>query len=114
MATATLFNYMDLLRQGGFTEEQSKAQARALEAVLTDVKQDVKQDVTQEINLHDTATKGDVHALKGDVLAIKDDIHRIELAIEKVRYDGLKFTIWTGVAVIASVFGMLAKGFHWF
>lgn len=91
---------MDLLRQGGFTEQQSKAQARALESVLAEVKQDIK----QEINLNDLATKG--------------DIHRIELAIEKVRYDALKFTVWTGVGVIGSlsglIIGLLGKGFHWF
>lgn len=100
MTTATLFNYMDLLRQGGFTEQQSKAQARALEAILVEVKQEIK----QEVNLNDLATKGDVH--------------RIELSIEKVRYDALKFTIWTGVGVIASLGGLmislLGKGFHWF
>lgn len=96
MTTATLFNYMDLLRQGGFTEQQSKAQARALEAILAEVKQEIK----QEINLSDLATKGDTH--------------RIELAIEKVRYDALKFTIWTGVSVVVVLTGMLAKGFHWF
>ena len=100
MTTATLFNYMDLLRQGGFTEQQSKAQARALEAILVEVKQEIK----QEVNFNDLATKGDVH--------------RIELSIEKVRYDALKFTIWTGVGVIASLGGLmislLGKGFHWF
>lgn len=96
MTAATLFDYMDLLREGGFTEQQSKAQARALEAILAEVKQDIK----QEINLNDLATKGDTH--------------RIELAIEKVRDDALKFTIWTGVSVVVILTGMLAKGFHWF
>lgn len=34
--------------------------------------------------------------------------------IEKIRYETLKFTVWTGVAVIMATAGMLAKGFHWF
>ena len=37
----------------------------------------------------------------------------LELSIEKLRYEMLKFTIWTGVAVIMAMAGMFAKGFHW-
>ncbi len=52
----------------------------------------------------------------------------LELAIEEVRkeivvlrYDTLKFIVWTGIAVVialggmmASLAAMIAKGFHWF
>ena len=106
MATMALFNYMDSLRRAGFTEQQSEGQARALEEVLSSLRQEVKQEFKQEINYNDLSTKGDVRL-------VKDDIARLELAIEKVRYDALKFTVWTGVIVIFTLGGMLAKGFHW-
>lgn len=52
--------------------------------------------------------------MRTEDFATQKDIHRIELAIEKVRYDALKFTIWTGVSVVVVLSGMLAKGFHSF
>ena len=103
MATIALFNYMDSLRRSGFTEQQSEGQARALEEVLSNLRQEVKQEFKQEINHNDLATKGDIALIKKD----------LEIAIEKVRYDALKFTVWTGVVVIFTLGGMLAKGFHW-
>ena len=46
-------------------------------------------------------------------LAIRQTRSDLELAIEKNRYESLKFTVWTGVAVVVALSGMLAKGFHW-
>ncbi len=43
-----------------------------------------------------------------DELTTKKDL---ELAIEN---ETLKFTVWTGVAVVMATAGMLEKGFHWF
>lgn len=104
MSTATIFNYMDLLRQGGVKEHESETYARALGTILADVKQEIKQEVRQEIK----------EKISPNDLATKGDVHRLEIAIEKVRYDALKFTIWTGVSVVVVLSGMLAKGFHWF
>lgn len=44
-------------------------------------------------------------------LTTKQDI---ELAIAHLKHDTLRFVVWTGVAVIVALGGMLAKGFHWF
>ena len=44
-------------------------------------------------------------------LATKQDI---ELAIAHLKHDTLRFVVWTGVAVIVALGGMLAKGFQWF
>lgn len=110
MATIALFNYMDSLRRAGFTEQQSEGQARALEEVLSNLRQEVKQEFKQEINHNDLSTKGDVLRVENNMNIIKKDL---EIAIEKVRYDALKFTVWTGVVVIFTLGGMLAKGFHW-
>lgn len=54
------------------------------------------------------ATKHDLDVAKRELeLSFKRDI-------EALRYQTLKFIVWTGISVVAAVFGMLAKGFHWF
>jgi uncharacterized protein YgbK (DUF1537 family) len=46
-------------------------------------------------------------------LATKTDIKQLEVKIEQYRYDSLKFIIWTGIGVVITLGGMIAKGFHW-
>lgn len=43
-------------------------------------------------------------------VAIKD----VDGKIERYRYDTLKFIVWTGIGVVITLGGLLAKGFHWF
>lgn len=99
MATISMVDYIYELKQAGFTDKQSEVQARKLEQILADVRQEIKHDIQQE--------------LQPEGLATKMDIKNVELAIEKARYDALKFTIWTGAAVVVVLGGMLLKGFHW-
>lgn len=87
----SIVNYMHELKQAGFTDKQSEVQARQLEQVVTEVKNEL-------------ATKKDLELTKRD----------LELAIEKLRYETLKFIVWTSVGVVVTLGGMLAKGFHWF
>ena len=116
MVAISAVDYMHALRLVGFTNEQSEVQARELERVvvaITKEREELKHDLKKELELEGLATKKDVEAVKQEIekLASKKDL---ELAIEKVRYDALKFTVWTGVSVIVVLGGMLAKGFHWF
>ncbi len=91
----SIVNYMHDLKEAGFTDRQSEVQARQLERVVTEIQ-------------NEAATKKDLEMTKKD----------LELAIEKLRYETLRFVVWTGigcsVTIIASMTGMLAKGFHWF
>ncbi|MES2205139.1 MAG: hypothetical protein V4496_07985 [Pseudomonadota bacterium] len=80
----SIVNYMHELKEAGFTDKQSEVQARHMEQVVTEVKNEL-------------ATKKD-----------------LELAIEKLRYETLRFVAWASVSVIVTLGGMLAKGFHWF
>ena len=93
----SIINYMHDLKEAGFTDKQSEVQARQLKRVVTEIQ-------------NEAATKKDLTDL-----ATKKDL---ELAIEKLRYETVRFVVWTGVGcsvtVIASMAGMLAKGFHWF
>jgi len=93
----SIVEYMHDLKEAGFTDRQSEVQARKLELVISEVKSELKKDLKEELHLDDLTTKKD-----------------LELAIEKIRYETLKFTVWTGVGVVTAIAGMLAKGFHWF
>jgi hypothetical protein len=97
MASVSIVEYIHDLKEAGFTDKQSEVQARKLELVIAEVKSELKQDIKQELHIDELVTKKD-----------------LELAIEKIRYETLKFTVWTGVAVVMATSGMLAKGFHWF
>lgn len=97
MSSISIVEYMHDLKEAGFTDKQSEVQARKLELVISDVKSELKKDLKEELHLDELTTKKD-----------------LELAIEKIRYETLKFTVWTGVAVVMATAGMLAKGFHWF
>ena len=69
----------------------------------------------QDLEMLRLATQKDLEVLR---LATKKDIELtkkdLEFAIEKLRYESLRFVVWTGVGVIAALGSMLAKGFHWF
>lgn len=109
MVAISAVDYMHALRLVGVTNEQSEVHARELERVMVALSKEreaLKHDLKKELELDELATKRDLEAL-----ASKKDL---ELAIERIRYDALKFTIWTGVSGVIVLGGMLAKGFHWF
>jgi hypothetical protein len=89
---SSIVDYIHELKEAGFTDKQAEVQAKRLEQVVAEVKSELK----QELQVNELVTKKDLN-----------------LAIEKIRYETLKFTAWTGVAVVVTVGGMLAKGFHW-
>lgn len=75
------------------------------------------------------ATKKDIRALEKDIDGIKERLDTFatkeDLAafstkfatkedLKDLRYDTLKFVVWTGATVFSLLSGMLAKGFHWF
>lgn len=97
MPSISIVDYIHDLKEAGFTDQQSEVQARKLELVISEVKSELKKDIKDELHFDELTTKKD-----------------LELAIEKIRYETLKFTVWTGVAVVMATAGMLAKGFHWF
>ena len=89
---SSIVDYIHELKEAGFTDKQAEVQAKRLEQGVAEVKSELK----QELQVNELVTKKDLN-----------------LAIEKIRYETLKFTAWTGVAVVVTVGGMLAKGFHW-
>ena len=104
MALISIVEYMHDLKEAGFTDKHSEVQARRLELVMANVKSELK----QEFSVDDRVRKQDLDFASE---VIRKDLG---LSIEKLRYEMLKFTIWTGVAVVVAIAGMLAKGFHWF
>lgn len=108
MPLLSIVEYMHDLKEAGFTDKQSEVQARRLELVVANVQAELKQDIKQELQIDDLVHKKDLD------LAVERIRADLQLELGKIRYETLKFTIWTGVAVVASMAGMLAKGFHWF
>lgn len=99
MATASIVDYIHELKQAGFTDRQSEVQAKKIEQVVTEIKNEL-------------ATKADLDVAKRELeLSFKRDI-------ETLRYQTLKFIVWTGFGVVITLVStlgtMLAKGFHWF
>ena len=99
----SIVNYMHELKRAGVPDQQSEVHARQLEQVVTEIQNEaaIKKDL-------------DVLATKRDLELTKKDL---ELEIEKLRYETLRFVVWTGVGVVVTLGGtlgsMLAKGFHW-
>lgn len=82
------------LRQAKFTEEQADTVAEIFERQAQAIREQ----------------KNDIEKLRSKDLATKKDL---QVEIATLRYDTLKFVVWTGVAVVVALGGMLAKGFHW-
>lgn len=99
-------------------------QIKQIELAIETAVRYVKNDVHEDINNKQLATKGDVNALKndiqelrnelkGDIKDVRGEIKDVRGEIKDLRYDTLKFIVWTGVAVILTLGGILAHGFHW-
>jgi len=101
-------DYIQDLRQADFTERQAEAVVKIIER---------QSQVIQEQNNEIDKQKNQIDSLKSKELATKGDIRESELRLQKeienVRYDALKFIVWTGVGVVAILSGMMARGFHW-
>lgn len=82
-------------------------------------KDDLKNFATKD-DLKNFPTKDDLKnfATKDDLknFPTKDDLKRFATKddLKDLRYDTLKFVVWTWSSAVALLGGMLARGFHWF
>ncbi len=94
-------------------------QVRQMEAALETVAR------RAELDRRGLVTKKDIRLLEKDIegikeklqnFATKDDLKAFATKedLQDLRYDTLKFVIWTGATILSVLSGMLAKGFHWF
>lgn len=139
-----IIKYLDVLeyvkgsRETKNSDELAEYQGRKIEAAIETAVQHIHSDHNE------LATRGDLlglkrdlsdvdNSLKADILATENRLQANILATENrlqanilvtenklkdkinnLRYDTLKFVVWTGVGVVVCVAGMLGKGFHWF
>lgn len=86
-------------------------------AVKTELKKDIA-DVRVELNATKTELKEDILRVNNNLTSKICNLEHIttDLAIktEKLRYEMIKFIVWTGVSIVVTMCGMMAKGFHWF
>lgn len=103
--------YVRKMRNVGMPQEIAETQAQELEHI-------VQVAVSKSRDEFDKRSLETLNDLKISEEKLSREIREIDLKIEKLRYDSLKFTIWTGVAVVftlgGTLGGMLARGFHWF
>lgn len=77
--------------------------------------------VQHEIYNNEFATKTDVLIVKNELTNVKNELKqdiknldsKIELKIAELRFDMLKFIVWTGLGSLITLAGMMAHGFHW-
>ena len=108
----------------GVVEEIAEYQARQIEYAI-DIAVATAND---EFRPHELATKTDLKQIEANIKQIEANIkqieasikqtdaniRQIEIKIEQYRYDSIKFIVWTGLAGVAFLTSLLAKGFHWF
>lgn len=75
----------------------------------TDI-QAVKTELKDEIQAVRTELKDEIQTVRTE---LKNDIINLDLKIAELRYDMLKFIIWTGLGGVIALGGMMARGFHW-
>lgn len=73
---------------------------------------ELKVQVKLKEEMNSFATSGDVISLKGEIANVRDELHQVELKIEKVRSDLIKwmFVFWMGqVSVTVALVMLLMK-----
>lgn len=124
----------------GVSEQLAEYQARQLENVIDIASHATKKEVdgrelATKMDLFKTETslkteiqevrtelKAEIQELrtelKSEIQSVRTELHEVKAElkgdIKDLRYDSLKFTIWTGVGVVFSMIILFAKGFHWF
>ena len=102
-------DYIKKLRAVEFTQPQAEVFAEVMEQQTQIIHE--QQNEIKFLKTKETATKSDV---KESELKLQKEIEVVRREIATLRYDSLKFIVWTGVGVVVILGGMLAKGFHWF
>lgn len=107
--TAATMKYIDILdyvrkaKEIKDPELLAEYQARQIESAIELVAQQVR----EEFHSRELATKTDLNLA---IIGLKKDI-------SDLRYETLKFVVWTGVGVVITLSsilgGLIARGFHW-
>jgi hypothetical protein len=102
MTTQVLFNqlsYIDRLTRGGFSAEQARASAEALETAFTE----------------SVATKGDVAEVKHEIAAaearLKAEFASVRMEMAQSKNDTLRWMFTFNLALVAAIFAIV-KFFH--
>lgn len=141
MTTIAATHYFDILdyvrkaKEIKDPEALAEYQVKQIEAVVDQVIQQVTQQTKEEVNClreeianKELATKYDIELVKYDIELVKKDLELAKLELKKdiemakeetnskiaqLKYDTIKFVVWTGIGVVAFLGSMLARGFHW-
>ena len=99
-------------------EAATKKDLKELEATTKRELKELEATTKRELKELEATTKREFKELDVKLtqyqLATHTEIKDLHLKLEQYRYESIKFIIWTGISVIISLGGLLAKGFHWF
>ena len=101
--------YIKRLREVNFTDKQAEVVAEVMEQQVQIMNE--QQSEIDFLKNRESATKGD---LRETELRLQKEIEVVRRELATIRYETIKFIVWTGVGVVVVLGGMLAKGFHWF
>ena len=98
--------YIKKLRNAGASQEIAEVQAQEMEYILEQTRQETK----QAFDNKELATKSDLEIVRGDLEKVKLELQKdIAQGIASTKIQTL---IWIGLNT-AFMFGVMAKGFHW-
>jgi len=134
MTAQILFNqfaYTDRLARGGFTPEQARASAEALEAAFSDVvatKSDIaelRSELKADIAELRSELKADIAEVKVDIVALRAEVKadiaelrgeialvetRLELKIAQAKNDTIKWIFTFNLALVGAIFAIVKFG----
>jgi|WetSurMetagenome_2_1015567.scaffolds.fasta_scaffold357745_2 hypothetical protein len=86
---------------------RSKLGEKEAKALVEFVELKVQVNLKEEMNSF--ATSGDIHTIKEDIVGVREEIHKLELKIERVRSDLIKwmFVFWMGQISVTVALVML-------
>src|SRR3989338_8208862 len=85
----------------------------ATQADIHELRSELKADIYELGTTLRTEFKTDICELRTDVNGLKDTTKDLVDRIGNLRYDTIKFVVWTGVSIVVFIGTMMAKGFHW-
>src|SRR3990167_3394138 len=115
-----VLSYVKTSKALGVKEDLAEYQARQLAEIIDIASANTQEEFTvrelaTKTDIHElrAETKTDIHELRTDVNGLKDTTKDLVDRIGNLRYDTIKFVVWTGVSIVVFIGTMMAKGFHW-
>ncbi|RBP02097.1 uncharacterized protein DUF1640 [Roseiarcus fermentans] len=112
MTAQVLFNpltYIDRLTRGGFSPEQARASAEALEGAFAEgvaTKSDVA-DLRAEIAASEARLRAEIAGVKTEIASVRTEIAGVRTEIAQAKNDTLRWVLTFILALVGAVFAIV-------